>query len=259
MSTKIFNGYHFQGTIEEAYEEFLKIRPRVLEFAHKRTVSIMARHLAHTYDTACMKGETVRGLMVGSLDHIWDRQRKIVATRQRDPEVDFETSVVLYPVPILVDKHKGLLARFFTEHEEITDLWEGIPKVHAYPYWNNTDRPEELTKRQWDQRARTWEKTLDRGPGMIFEFCGNFYDNSLPVPMKDEVIAAFPSFDDRVDLIIDNLAVDEKFPSGTIKGEHVVSTLMDWYQSEERKEAIARIRPRVEKTLTLKIPKEVIL
>lgn len=40
-------------------------------------------------------------------------------------------------------------------------LWEAFKlpeEVEDYRYWNNTDQPEGITRRQWNQRDKTWEK-----------------------------------------------------------------------------------------------------
>lgn len=36
-----------------------------------------------------------------------------------------------------------------------------IPGVRDYAYWNNTDRDEEVTRREWKKRGDVWDKILD--------------------------------------------------------------------------------------------------
>lgn len=41
------------------------------------------------------------------------------------------------------------------------------PEAHEYRYWNNTDRPGEITDREWGNRRKTWDRVClddwDRG------------------------------------------------------------------------------------------------
>lgn len=37
------------------------------------------------------------------------------------------------------------------------------PGVERFPYWNNSDPPEEMTQRQWDKRGDIWEEAMDTG------------------------------------------------------------------------------------------------
>lgn len=39
-----------------------------------------------------------------------------------------------------------------------------LPKwFRDYSYWNNTDRPDRVTQREWDARQRTWERVVLQG------------------------------------------------------------------------------------------------
>lgn len=45
----------------------------------------------------------------------------------------------------------------------IVNGYEPITGVEEYSYWNNTDRPKEISSRMWRARGRTWDRVLDSG------------------------------------------------------------------------------------------------
>lgn len=46
------------------------------------------------------------------------------------------------------------------DHNDLRDAVLGLPGVEEYGYWNNTDRPEGVTSRQWRARERAWRRVL---------------------------------------------------------------------------------------------------
>lgn len=52
----------------------------------------------------------------------------------------------------------------FCEQQPLIDLFEAMSEVEPYPYWNNTDRPDELTQEEWDARGAEWDRLVHDGP-----------------------------------------------------------------------------------------------
>jgi len=43
-----------------------------------------------------------------------------------------------------------------------------LSKSKKYGYWNNTDRPDEVSEEEWDQRSEDWDKALgDSAPAQV--------------------------------------------------------------------------------------------
>lgn len=42
-------------------------------------------------------------------------------------------------------------------HPDLHRLWIQQPNIQEYGYWNNTDKPDELTSRQWASRKKAWD------------------------------------------------------------------------------------------------------
>lgn len=89
---------------------------------------------------------------------IMDAHNHVYATMQRDPENDFGfEACFIY--------HKGTVyALIYTEQKALTDLWESLPEVEPFPYWDHSDPPKKMTYKQWEARGRLWDKILDNGP-----------------------------------------------------------------------------------------------
>lgn len=50
---------------------------------------------------------------------------------------------------------------------EVLNFLSDDPRVEDYAYWNNTDRPEEVSARAWAARARTWDTMIKRWEQML--------------------------------------------------------------------------------------------
>lgn len=61
------------------------------------------------------------------------------------------------------------------EPEYLNNLLK-LPYIKEYGYWNNTDKPDELTEEEWDQRRSDWNEVLDRS----FFFTGSGVSIDLP-------------------------------------------------------------------------------
>lgn len=64
------------------------------------------------------------------------------SARRIDSEFDFKTSICLFPI------RGKILVMLFTQQEAFKNTWSSIEGVEPYPYWNNTDRPEDISPRQ---------------------------------------------------------------------------------------------------------------
>jgi len=101
------------------------------------------------------KGMNIRLALSLVASDMHARACDVKRTNLRDPEIDYSCSIAL------VRDGKDLLAIIYTEHQMFQDIWSAAPGVEPWPYWNNSDRPDDLTEEQWDQRAKSWERALN--------------------------------------------------------------------------------------------------
>ena len=115
---------------------------------------------------------------------------KIKTTQERNPLFDFDTSIHILPVD------NKILALLYTDNRDITKLWESYKEVSSYYYFDNTDKPERISDKNWEQRAIDWEKAMPTYVPNDFGFtltC-DFTPNCL---MWDEIKKYIPSDDFR--------------------------------------------------------------
>ena len=115
-----------------------------------------------------------------------------------------------------------LYATLYTEQPVFEQVWLETPGVEAFPYWNNSDRPDELTEAAWDERRDIWERVLPGWtPPARIGLCWNFV---LEQPLAteclshdeaawltpDAVLAAASSVDDPEAFARNRAAIAEK-------------------------------------------------
>lgn len=83
-----------------------------------------------------------------------DLRAETVNKGLRAPGVDTDFQLVFFPDG---DRFLGVA---FTEHDRWFRRWLRQPSVCEYRYWNNADRPSGISRREWDQRAETWDRVL---------------------------------------------------------------------------------------------------
>lgn len=77
-------------------------------------------------------------------------------TGQSMPLVDTDFSLSFIPY-----SRNTTLAIIYTDNNAWYNEWLAQPGVSEYGYWNNTDMPDEMTRREWNQRRRVWNKALN--------------------------------------------------------------------------------------------------
>lgn len=102
---------------------------------------------------------------------------------------EMERSGSDFRLGLAIRLHEGRVYFWPMTGDGIDFDWEAVlkdaPGTIPYPYFNNTDRPEEFTREEWDARGEEWDEALKRP---VFSF--HFVDWSnlhqlLPLP-RDE-------------------------------------------------------------------------
>lgn len=158
MSTKIFNGFRFAPMeFGELDLELTQWKERVKTLTIETASGYMAKTVISKLDGAISKGEAVPERLFGN---VWadmhDRQREIKKTQRRDPPVDFEFEIVIIP------DGNTFYGLYYTEQGKWADEFRDQPYIQDYSYWNNTDKPDEVTDAEWEERELTWNRLLPR-------------------------------------------------------------------------------------------------
>lgn len=197
MSTKVYNGFKFKSSdMIDIHTAIMDFRME-LEALHLRALAELYAKLAvQMIDKAAMvpgkhAGESP---LVKAWENVITRQKEIKKTGGRDPDVDFDFSLSILPF------RGEVYGIVYTEKSAWRDLWLEKDFVEDFSYWNNSDRPEGLSKDDWKHRSDVWHDMFGTGIFTVPAMCGFNADctrESLH-PSSEDVLAAVPSFEDRV-------------------------------------------------------------
>ena len=164
MSTKLHHGYRLAAGTDPF--RFIAIARPSLDAARDRAdASLLAERAVDIIDgrAASLSGvdRAENGLkaaleapLIKALLDLEDEQSKLREyDRGKDPN--------RLEVAIGVDPQTGRLgALLFAENPGLIDAFEALHEVEKYPYWNGSDRPDELTEDQWNERREFWDRVL---------------------------------------------------------------------------------------------------
>ena len=183
MSTKIYNGYRLLSsrTLANVSRDLTdRAIPVHRDLAVRAVAGVTAMLAAaeqngNGYDEAIavtmdavssgqLKPDMIRGINVSgplvTSARIVDKVQKILqgSTAFRVPKaVDLQMSVTFLSDPSDSSQNLALL---FTERDEFREVWEATSSVDAYPYWDNTDPPDEVSDDEWSTRRDTWDRAV---------------------------------------------------------------------------------------------------
>lgn len=203
MSIRL-NGRIWRLPIADVHAKLVEVKPRIQDMRMVMLTDVVAKAVTDRLDMAARLKHRGRAeadyadLLTNPLSHVMDdirkRQDRVVKERRRDPEVDHEFEVCLFPdgVTTLMTVH--------CEHRELLNVIDEMPDVQNYSYWDNTDPPEGITDAEWGVRHDRWEHVLGRrwcpaDRGLTFKFTDTYM---LRLPEITDVMTCIPGMDERI-------------------------------------------------------------
>jgi hypothetical protein len=181
-----------------------------------------------------------------------DRTSKALKSIERDPFFDIGCELSIHPVTDNKGK-AAILLLLYCEHRTYEKLFKRIVKARPYEYFDNTDRPEEVSEKEWQVRRRLWEKALpgvcapvERGYG--FNCITNLSVNYFLIGV-DAFIKHIPSDDDRIEHTTWDWAMDLalKRKGKALKKQHKIK---EWLRtSKAGQRLVENCRAKVKKRL----------
>lgn len=164
MSTKIYNGFSVDTSSAMQLMELVNgFRPYVKTEGQKMLNNFL-RKTGTTEDP--FKGWTA-----------WATLRaETVDKGLRAPGVDTDFQLVFFPDG---DRFLGIA---FTEHHRWFRHWLRQTAVSEYRYWNNTDQPIGISRREWERRAEAWDRVLGMEPLSTRGFAIDLHEIGGPFP-----------------------------------------------------------------------------
>jgi len=195
MSTRI-NGYKTDLDIKKVYKILIeKLKPAAVDLARKKTARNFAAKIANQFDDIALGRIEARDNKTAAdiatqifLEDIEDR-------RSRKP---YEQPYIFLSIFLYPEENRTLMIPASNENELI-DLFDQIRKIKEYKWYDNTDRPDNVTAKEWSAREREWKKHMgqswiisDRGMELKL-----VKESDLDVE-ADLIWGSLPSIEDRI-------------------------------------------------------------
>lgn len=270
MSTKIYNGFVLpKMSLDQLHKLVLKMRERMAcihdDLYHERMASLCCGILDnYTFQPTDVFLKVLKeeceylNRFKDPLDWypmviadviLRERQQKIKQTMKRDPVYDLDCEMVLIP-----GKRK-IHMLFYAENKAYYEMLETFPEIQEYPYWDNTDPPDDVTRKQWRKRGKEWDKALSAHRSEIPSLCGFTADLVVTgriMPRVPQILASMPTFEQRVEHYAWKEALKQVFHSQ----ETTESTKRDLYfkalehlRTDEGKAMLEKEKQRLAKIL----------
>lgn len=251
MSTKIYNGYRLRtGTIADLNALLRGFQAAALAASRDRMAALCAR-----YAVRCFDKQTI-GMMDADKSpaseafwHVMERQDNVRKTDRRDPEVDLECMLSLFP------HGEHVYVTLGSEQDIYEKLWEAVPGVEPYPYWNNTDRPSHVSEAEWEERGANWSAATSAEKGLKTSWRFYAVPESSGFASIDDMLRHIPSFESRVtDIAKAIVHASGKGPK--IENAGGMHKLVEWLCSDEFKTVVEAEKPALRRRLKQAIGKD---
>ncbi len=163
MSTKVYNGFRVRGatSLDSAFRiiNTKETRESLRRLIETLTLRCAAKLSQRTYDRMVLglsddKPTTLYRAIWNAHDDIAKRQQASKDSNRRDPGVDFALEISLIPCG------RQVLGLSFPGSSKIAEWLLTRPFHEDYSFWDNSDRPEEVTGPEWNARSRTWGRVF---------------------------------------------------------------------------------------------------
>lgn len=163
MSIKIYNGYKLNKMSMSQLSHFIqtKLRPAMEE--------ALIQKLEKTIDKVASWDMPVQKRLQKIYNETFDLKQKNSPYRG-DTTYDFKLDVTFFES----DKHTLMMV--YTECFEYFDALKAMPEVEQYYYWNNTDKPDDISYEDWKARGKEWDSVLHSGIPAYDGFAVKIFD-----------------------------------------------------------------------------------
>lgn len=205
MSVKVYDGYKLDTTdVSVLFEKTERIRKEIKYIAVDQFAKLIVRKFTKYYDNDYNFESVLEDMMFGiHTDKRIDFELKIIRENKfsnslyniiktladvrhkksyysdtRDVSCDFHLILNIFGY-----KDKIVLYPFYEqkEYRKIIDQ-----EFEEYAYFNNTDRPENISDKEWDERSKIWNYVLDNQEPLQFNAFKS-YEGVLNFFLEEEI------------------------------------------------------------------------
>lgn len=210
MSTKIYNGYISTLNIEQLLKEFVAVRDK---FEKKKVVlynKVLARAATMNVDREAFNKKKI--LNGNEQYEIYNKTqegfdkivREEVILRREISKLDFSLHCSVIPLR----KGKTLLL-LYCQNKEMTKMWEKLKFIKDYHYQDQTDKPRNISEKNWEIRKNDWDKALGWDTAAARGYTFDFTFERLPVFIKrQDVVKFIPDDNERIDYLMRETYID---------------------------------------------------
>lgn len=156
MSTKIYDGFIVKNkTLEQLHKEINKFRQELKPFVANKYALLNAFLSVNQYDRVTMgEIEVPKYSYVSESYYEMVKEKKLCKEKNWACSYDFTFNMTLHPIG------QKLLGITFARHGEMEKMWLDKPFIEEYCYFDNSDKPDEISSTEWRQRRKDWDKAL---------------------------------------------------------------------------------------------------
>jgi hypothetical protein len=255
MSTKIYRGFRFRShDLFDIHNVIAAWRIELAELQRRDMASVLAGLSLEIIDRNAVNPRRNAGKnpFRAAREEVRTRQKEILGSGLRDPEVDFDFELSILP-------HEGrIYGMVFSERPHWVNRWLAKDEVEDFSYWNSTDRPDGVSEEEWGTRGGIWQRIFQANPagtpGMA-GFSAQCTDRLLQ-PRLDDVLDSIQPFDARVAARARECAMDRGYAAMLADGVKVsdnpfavISKIEKWLEDggahvlEEETRRVAQLIP----------------
>ncbi len=205
MSTKIYDGFKLKDirSLDKAFHAVRDMAEPIKEAAKQQCIRFLIDAATFHYDRATVIGESLQGRSAyGTARTGIDDILMESAKQRRRCSYNVGFSVAVAPVG------KCVIGTIFTDNRTLKKLFFEHPLIEEYGYWNNTDRPDHVTGRQWATRRGHWNQVLEHGyPGEEMFNITFVQDYQFPWLDRDDLRHYITDFDKRLQRIVEEVTM----------------------------------------------------
>jgi len=237
MSTKIYNGFVARNNNLQKFLEDCKEIKKVL-----LPVAIDIVNCA-IYDTATLHYDLNQGKKDNYLAKAYTSYKKELTLHAATQRLFFNVEFSI----CVVQRENDIYGMVFTDNNLLLKTFFKYDMIEPYEYYNNSDRPDNVTEEEWKERENIWDGIL--GDDAVPADCmynTRLVRNDYYLEQDEKYI---PSFESRV-----NAVAQHKLAEALDSDKNLDKSLLfnREYMDGELKKMVEICEPMIEKKLTLK-------
>ncbi len=159
MSTKIYDAY-----IIEKHYDAVRFLNKVQDYSFVNQLIEKNKTKYLNYFKFLVLNEFDSSVMAGFNDSFHDVFRAVLLKQGKLKELSLlnkRSDLGVFRFEFSFKFFEGsLLVKFFGDNQLIKEFVEMFPELKDFSYWNNTDKPDEISLKEWDRREKIWDDVL---------------------------------------------------------------------------------------------------